>query len=110
MEHVLYEYRVYCSSIHKEFISNFDGSIWECNGHFNHWFSNTKAFLCSMWNLHKEKLYSLGSSSDLVCTVPSNDIVKGRNEIFIHYYNNIIIIKKTIHLSSLQNVAYIPFT
>ena len=22
----------------------FDQSIWECNGHFDHWFSNTKTF------------------------------------------------------------------
>ena len=35
------------------------------NGHFVHWFSNAKAFLCGIWNLHREKLYSLGSS-DLV--------------------------------------------
>ena len=30
--------------------------------HFDHWFSNTKAFLCSIWNLCKVKQYSLGSS------------------------------------------------
>ena len=35
----------------------FDQSIWECNGHFDHWFSNIKSFLGSVWNLHKEKLY-----------------------------------------------------
>ena len=44
----------------------FDQSIWECNGHFDHWFSNTKAFVCSIWNSCKEKLYSLDLSSDLV--------------------------------------------
>ena len=58
---VLWECSEY-SSIRKEFISNFDGilqddfhlkssfdqSIWECNGHFDHWFSNTKVFLCSI--------------------------------------------------------------
>ena len=43
----------------------FDQSIWECDGHLDHWFSNTKAFLCGIWNLHREKFYSLGSS-DLV--------------------------------------------
>ena len=58
-----------CSSICKEFISNIDGTlqndfhlkpsfdktkyifdqcIWECNGHFDQWFSNSKAFLCSI--------------------------------------------------------------
>ena len=35
----------------------FDQSIWECNGHFDHWFSNIKDFLCGVWNLRKEKLY-----------------------------------------------------
>ena len=35
----------------------FDQSIWECNGHFDHWFSNIKSFLGSVWNLRKEKLY-----------------------------------------------------
>ena len=34
----------------------FDQSIWECNGHFDHWLSNIKSFLCGAWNLHKEKL------------------------------------------------------
>ena len=23
----------------------FDQSVWECNGHFNHWFSNIESFL-----------------------------------------------------------------
>ena len=40
----------------------FDPSIWECNSYFNHWFSNTKAFLYGIWNLHREKPNSLGSS------------------------------------------------
>ena len=43
----------------------FDQSMWECNGHFDHWFSNTKAFLRGIWNLRREKLYPSGSS-DLV--------------------------------------------
>ena len=38
----------------------FDQSIWECNGHFDHWFSNIKSFLCGIWNLRKEKLYPRG--------------------------------------------------
>ena len=25
-----------------------DQSIWECNGHFDHWFSNIKDFLCGV--------------------------------------------------------------
>ena len=28
----------------------FDQSIWECNGHFEHLFSNIKALLCGIWN------------------------------------------------------------
>ena len=35
----------------------FDQSIWECNGHFDHWFSNIESFLCGVWNLRKEKFY-----------------------------------------------------
>ena len=27
----------------------FDQSIWECNGHFDHWFSNAKAFF--VWHM-----------------------------------------------------------
>ena len=63
IEHVSWECSEY-SSIHKESISNFDGilqndfnlkasfdetkyifdqSIKKCNGHFDHWFSDTKA-------------------------------------------------------------------
>ena len=85
VEHVFWECSEY-SSICKEFIGNLDGflqndfhlkssfdktkyifdqSIWECNGHFDDWFSNTKAFLCGIWNLCREKLYPSGSS-DLV--------------------------------------------
>ena len=30
---------------------------------FDHWFSNTKAFFCGIWNLRREKLYPPGSSS-----------------------------------------------
>ena len=77
VEHVLWECPAY-SSNRSVFINNlskilcsdfhlmsafektryiFDQSIWECNGHFDHWFSNIKSFLCGVWNLHKEKLY-----------------------------------------------------
>ena len=76
VEHVLWECSEY--SIRKEFIKNLDGflqndfhlkssfdktkyifdqSIWECNGHFDHWLSNTKASLCGIWNLHREKIH-----------------------------------------------------
>ena len=77
VEHVLWEYPAY-SNNRSGFINNlskilcsnfhlmsafektryiFDQSIWECNGHFDHWFSNIKSFMCGVWNLHKEKLY-----------------------------------------------------
>ena len=74
VQHVSWECSEY-SSIFKEFDSNFDGilqnnfhlmssldkteyifdqTIWECSGHFDQWFSNTKAFLCGIWNLRRE--------------------------------------------------------
>ena len=58
----------------------FDQSIWECNGHFDHWFSNIKDFLCGVWNLCKEKLYP----DDFLMNTASNSsvercVVNGRN-------------------------------
>ena len=58
----------------------FDQSIWESNGHFDHWFSNIKDFLCGVWNLRKEKLYP----DDFVMNTASNSsverrVVNGRN-------------------------------
>ena len=58
----------------------FDQSIWECNGHFDHWFSNIKSFLCDVWNLCKEKLYP----EDFSMNTASNSsverrVVNGRN-------------------------------
>ena len=58
----------------------FDQSVWECNGHFDHWFSNIKSFLCGIWNLRKEKLYP----EDFSMNTASNSSVKrcvvnGRN-------------------------------
>ena len=100
VEHVLWECSEY-SSIFKEFISNLDGilqndfhlklsfdkakhifdqSIWECSGQFNHWFSKIKVFLCSIWDLSKEKLYPLGSSLDLISHSSIKQcMVNGRN-------------------------------
>ena len=54
--------RILCSDFHlmsafEKTGHIFDQSIWECNGHFDHWFSNIKSFLCGVWNLRKEKLY-----------------------------------------------------
>ena len=58
----------------------FDQSVWECNGHFDHWFSNIKSFLCGIWNLRKEKLYP----EDFSMNTASNSsierrVVNGRN-------------------------------
>ena len=58
----------------------FDQSIWECNGHFDHWFSNIKDFLCGVWNLCKEELYP----DDFLMNTASNSsverrVVNGRN-------------------------------
>ena len=58
----------------------FDQSIGECNGHFDHWFSNIKRFLCGVWNLQKEKLYP----EDFSMNTASNSsgerhVVNGRN-------------------------------
>ena len=42
--------KILCSDFH--LMSAFEKtSIWECNGHFDHWFSNIKSFLCRVWNL-----------------------------------------------------------
>ena len=48
----------YCSDFHlmSAFENTryiFDQSIWECNGHFDHWFSNIKSFLCSVWKIFR---------------------------------------------------------
>ena len=53
------------------FISNLDGVLHKPFIFSHHltelviWFSDTKAFLCSIRNLCKEKVFPLGSSSDL---------------------------------------------
>ena len=67
----------------------FDQSVWECNGHFDHWFSNIKSFLCGIWNLCKEKLYP----EDFSMNTASNSsverrVVNGRNAIWqsVHEY------------------------
>ena len=66
----------------------FDQSVWECNGHFDHWFSNIKSFLCGIWNLRKEKLYP----DDFSMNTASNSsverrVVNGRNAMAsVHEY------------------------
>ena len=52
----------------------FDQSIWECNGRFDHCFSNTKSFLCSVWNLRKNKLYP----EDFSMNTASNSSIERR--------------------------------
>ena len=85
VENVLWECSEY-RSIYKEFISNldrilqndfhlklsfdktkyiFDKSIWDCNGHFEHWFSNAVQHMEFV-----QKNDPLGSSSDLACAAP----------------------------------------
>ena len=63
----------------------FDQSIWECNGHFDHWFSNTKAFfLRGIWNLRREKLYPPGSSDLVLHSSINQCVVNGRNAMAEH--------------------------
>ena len=104
VEHVLWGCSEY-SSIREEFIRNLDGilqnnfhlklsfdktkynfeqSIWECNGHFDHLFSNTKFFLCGIWNLHREKLLSLGSSNLVLHSSINQCVVNGRDAMAGH--------------------------
>ena len=104
VEHVLWECSEY-SSIRKEFIGNLDGflqndfhlkssfdktkyifdqSIWECNGHFDHWFSNTKAFLCGIWYLRRERFYPSGSSDLVLHSSINRCVVNGRDAMAAH--------------------------
>ena len=62
----------------------FDQSILECNGHFDDWFSNTMAFLCGIWNLHREKLYPSGSSDLLLHSSINQCMVNGRDAMAAH--------------------------
>ena len=104
VEYVLWECSEY-SSIRKEFIGNLDGflqndfhlksscdktkyifdqSIWKFNGHFGHWFSNTKAFLCGIWNLRREKLYPSGSFNLVLHSSINRCVVNGRVAMAVH--------------------------
>ena len=62
----------------------FDQSIWECNGHFDHWFSNTKSFLCGIWNLCRERLDSSGSSDLVLHSSINRCVVNGRDAMAAH--------------------------
>ena len=64
----------------------FDQSIWEYNGHFefDHWFSNTKALLCGIWNLRREKLYPSGSSDLVLHSSINRCVVNGRDAMAAH--------------------------
>ena len=62
----------------------FDWSIWEGNGHLDHWFSNTKAFFYGIWNLHTEKLYPLGSSDLILHSSINRCMVNGRDAMAAH--------------------------
>ena len=68
----------------------FNQSIWECNGDFDHWFSNIKSFLCGVWNLHKQKLYledfwinTASNSSIERCMVNGSNAMVKRPLVFI---------------------------
>ena len=62
----------------------FDQSVWESKGHFDRWFSNTKAFLCGIWNLCREKLYPLGSSDLVLHSSINRCMVNGRDAMVAH--------------------------
>ena len=62
----------------------FDQGIWECNGHFDDWFSNTKAFSCGIWNLRKEKLYPSGSSNLVLHSFINQCVANGGDTIAAH--------------------------
>ena len=51
----------------------------KCNGHFDHWFSNTKAFLCGIWNFCREKFYLLDSWDLVLHSSIYRCVVNGRN-------------------------------
>ena len=74
----------------------FDQSIWECNGHFDHWFSNIKIFLGSVWNLRKEKLYP----EDFSMNTASNSSVERR----VHFiYSMAEMLWRSVHEYLLLN-------
>ena len=62
-------------------------------------FQNTKAFLCGIWNLHREKLYSFGSSYLVLHSSINQCVVNGRYAMAAHSQNIyfIIIIIKYLH-------------
>ena len=61
----------------------FDQSI-ESNGHFDHWFSNTKAVLCSIWNFRSKKLHPLGSSDLVLHSSINQCMVNDRDAMAVH--------------------------
>ena len=63
---------------------HFDQSIWECNGHVDDWFSNTKALLCGIWNLRGERLYPSGSSDLVLHSSINQCVVNGRDAMAAH--------------------------
>ena len=65
----------------------FDQCIWERTGHFDHWFSDTKAFLCSIWYLHREKLHPLGSSDLVLHSSINRSVVNGRDAMAAHSWD-----------------------
>ena len=52
--------------------------------YFDDWFSNTKAFLCSIWNLRREKLCPSGSSDLVLHSSINRCVVNGRDAMAAH--------------------------
>ena len=96
--YILWECSEY-SGIHEKFIRNLDGilqnnfhlkssfdktlifdqSILKCSGHFDHWFSNTRIFLCIIWNLCRKKLHPLGSSDLVLHNSINRCVINGKD-------------------------------
>ena len=104
VEHILWECSEY-SSICKEFIKNLDGilqskfhlkssfdktkyifdqSIWECNGHFDDWFSNAKAVCVAHGIYAGKKLYPSGLSDLVLHSSINRCVVNGRDAMAAH--------------------------
>ena len=53
---------------------------------FDQWFSNTKAFLCSIRNLYREKFYPLDSFDLVLHSSINRCMVNGRDAAFMRFY------------------------
>ena len=62
----------------------FDQSIWECNGHFDHWFLNTKAFCVAYRICAGRSFYPFSSSALVLHSSINRCMVNGRNAMAVH--------------------------